>query len=73
MEEIIIKVLAETMGIGIEEIDETTVLDEITGFDSLQFVIVISELAETYHIDIPLDVAIDAKTVGELIESARMQ
>lgn len=73
MRDIIIKVLAETMGIEIKEINETTVLNEITGFDSLQFVMVISELAETYHIDIPVDIAITAKTVGELIESARMQ
>ncbi len=71
MRDKIIEVLIQIMGLEENSIDESTVIREIPGFDSLQYVMMISELQETYHIEIPLDKAIEISTIGELIECAR--
>ncbi|MCD7806110.1 MAG: acyl carrier protein [Lachnospiraceae bacterium] len=70
MRETIIKVLAASMDISESDLDESTVLALLPEFDSLQFIMVISELEENYQIDIPLDRALEVKTVGDLIECA---
>lgn len=67
IKETIITTLAQTMGADASVIHEDTLLQEIPGFDSLQFVMLISELEEKYRIVIPLDKALEAKTVADLI------
>lgn len=71
MREKILKVLAETMELELNIFSDDTVIKDIDGFDSLRFVMVISELQENYSIDIPLDRAIEAETIGELIACAK--
>lgn len=71
MREKIFEVLANVMGQDVSTFSDETVIRDIEGFDSLHFVMMISELQETYNIDIPLDRAIEVETVGELIESAK--
>ncbi len=73
IKETIISILAQTMGADVSTLSEDTLLQEIPEFDSLQFVMLISELEEKYGIEIPLDKALDAKTVGDLITSACKQ
>ena len=70
IKETIISILAQTMGADASAIHENTLLQEIPEFDSLQFVMLISELDEKYGIEIPLDKALDAKTVGDIIAAA---
>lgn len=71
MREQIIEVLARVMEQDTVAFTDDTVIKEIEGFDSLQFVMMISELQESYNIDIPLDKAIEVETVGELISCAK--
>ncbi|MCD8327134.1 MAG: acyl carrier protein [Lachnospiraceae bacterium] len=70
MKETILKVLAASMNMAPEDLNESTVLAELPDFDSLQFIMVISELEENYQIEIPLDQALEVKTVGDLIACA---
>ncbi|MCD8131222.1 MAG: acyl carrier protein [Lachnospiraceae bacterium] len=70
MRETILKVLAASMDMDTEDLSESTVLAGLPDFDSLQFIMVISELEENYHIEIPLDKALEVKTVGDLIACA---
>ena len=71
MREQIIEVLARVMEQDASVFTDDTVIKEIEGFDSLQFVMMISELQESYNIEIPLDKAIEVETVGELIACAK--
>ncbi|MCD7819286.1 MAG: acyl carrier protein [Lachnospiraceae bacterium] len=71
--ETMISILAETMGVDVSTLHEDTVLQEIPDFDSLQFIMLISELDEKYQIEIPLDKALEVKTVGDLINSAALR
>ncbi|MCD7862160.1 MAG: acyl carrier protein [Lachnospiraceae bacterium] len=71
--ETIIRILAETMGVDAATLHENTVLQELPDFDSLQFIMLISELDEKYQIEIPLDKALEVKTVGDLINSAALR
>ena len=71
MREQIIEVLAHVMGQDPSDFTDETVIKEIEGFDSLQFVMMISELQESYKIEIPLDKALEVKTVGDLIDCAK--
>ncbi len=71
MKETIIKVLAKVMQCEENEFMDDTIIKDIEGFDSLQFVMMISELQEKHNIEIPLDKALEVKTVGELIASAK--
>ena len=71
MRETIIEVLAQIMGQDPGAFTDETVIKEIEGFDSLQFVMMISELQESHHIEIPLDKAIEVETIGELIACAK--
>lgn len=71
MKEQIIEVLARVMEQDPSDFSDETVIKDIEGFDSLQFVMMISELQESYNIEIPLDRAIEVETVGELIACAK--
>lgn len=71
MEKKIIEVMAQVMEQDPSAFTDETVIKEIEGFDSLQFVMMISELQESYNIEIPLDRAIEVETVGELIACAK--
>ncbi len=73
IKETIMALLAQSMGADVALIREDTVLQEIPEFDSLQFVMLISELDEKYGIEIPLDKALEAETVGDLIAGAYKQ
>lgn len=70
MKETINKVLADVLGVDAGLLREGTVIREIPGFDSLHFVMMISELQESYGIEIPLDKALEVETVGELAACA---
>lgn len=71
MKDIIIEVLARVMEQDASNFTNDTVIKEIPGFDSLQFVMMISELQESYKIEIPLDKALEVETVGQLIDCAQ--
>ena len=71
MREKIIEVLAEITEQDEGTFSDETIIKDIPGFDSLQFVMMISELQESYNIEIPLDKALEVETVGELIASAQ--
>ena len=71
MRETIIEVLARVMEQDADVFKDDTVIRDIEGFDSLQFVMMISELQDSYKIEIPLDKAIEVETVGELIACAK--
>lgn len=71
MRETIIEVLARVMGQEPNMFTDDMIIRDIEGFDSLQFVMMISELQDSYKIEIPLDKAIEVETVGELIACAR--
>lgn len=71
MKDVIIKLIAAAVGKMSEVFDEDTVIKDIEGFDSLQFVMLISELQEDYNIEIPLDKALEAETIGDLILCAK--
>lgn len=71
MREKIIDVLAQVMQQDPGIFTDETVIKDIEGFDSLQFVMMISELQESYNIEIPLDRAIEVETIGELVACAR--
>ena len=71
MREKIIEVLAEITEQDGCTFNDETIIKDIPGFDSLQFVMMISELQESYNIEIPLDKALEVETVGELIASAQ--
>ena len=71
MKETIISVLARVMDQNEDDFSDDTIIKEIPDFDSLQYVMMISELQESYGIEIPLDKAIEVETVGELIACAQ--
>jgi acyl carrier protein len=71
MRDKIIEVLANILEQDKSFFSDDVVIREIPGFDSLQFVMMISELQESYGIEIPLDRALEIRTIGELIDSAR--
>lgn len=72
MREKIIEVLADITEQDVSTFSDETIIKDIPEFDSLQFVMMISELQESYNIEIPLDKALEVETVGELIASAQM-
>ena len=71
MKERIIEVLARVMEQDDSVFSDDTVIKDISGFDSLKFVMMISELQESYNIEIPLDRALEVETVGQLIACAQ--
>lgn len=70
MKDVILKLISDAVGKTPEDFDMDTVIKDIDGFDSLQFVMLISELQEDYNIEIPLDKALEAETIGDLISCA---
>lgn len=72
MREKIMEVLASITEQDESTFNDETIIKDIPGFDSLQFVMMISELQESYNIEIPLDKALEVETVGELIASAQL-
>ncbi|MDO5444264.1 MAG: acyl carrier protein [Eubacteriales bacterium] len=69
----IIEALSAVMGQDVDFFKDETNIKEIPGFDSLQFVMLISELEESYNIEIPLDRALEVETIGELIACAQQK
>lgn len=70
MKETILKVLAAFMNSDVQSFADDTKIKDIPGFESLQFVMLLSELQEVHGINIPLEKAIAVETVGELVECA---
>lgn len=70
MKDTIIRLLADVMEQDMNNFNDDTVISEISEFDSLKFVMMISELQEKYGINIPLDKALEVATIGELVECA---
>ena len=73
MRDKIIEVLARVTGQDASTFTDETLIRDIAGFDSLQFVMMISELKESFGIEIPLDKAIEVETVGQLIAFAHKE
>lgn len=73
MKEKIIEVLAKVLEQNSEVIREDAVIRDLPGFDSLHYVMMISELDESYNIEIPLEKALEVETVGELIACAKIK
>ena len=73
MKEKIIEILARVTGQDPAVLKDDTIIREIKGFDSLQFVMMISELEESHDIEIPLDMALEVETVGDLVTSAKQK
>lgn len=71
MKEVILATLSKIAGVSVDSLGDDVLIRDIAGFDSLQFVMLISELQETHKIDVPLDKALEVQTVGELISCAQ--
>ena len=66
----IISALAKATNQDPAKFSGDTVIKDIPGFDSLQYVMMISDLQESQNIEIPLDKAIEAETIGQLADCA---
>lgn len=66
----ILELLAKITGQEKSTLSDGIAIKDIPGFDSLQFVMMISELKESHNIEIPLDKALEVKTIGNLIHCA---
>lgn len=71
MREILINLVASLTKQDASSFSDDTVIREIPGFDSLQFVLMLSELQEKYSIEIPLEKIMEINTLGDLITAAR--
>ena len=70
MREKIIEVIEKTLNIPKGTINEESKIEEVEGWDSLAHVLIIGELESELGISIPLDEAIEIKTVAEIFEKA---
>lgn len=66
----IIEVIEKTLNIPKGTINEESKIEEVEGWDSLAHVLIIGELESELGVSIPLDEAIEIKTVAELLEKA---
>ncbi len=70
MREKIIEVIEKTLNIPKGTINEESKIEEVEGWDSLAHVLIIGELESELGVSIPLDEAIEIKTVAEIFEKA---
>jgi acyl carrier protein len=65
--EIFMSAMAETLGLNIDEVNETTVLDD-NNWDSLAHMAAISAIDERFGVTISAKELTGARTVGELMQ-----
>ena len=68
VEERVIDIVCENLGVNKEQVNRTTSFQEDMGADSLDIVELVMELEEEFEITIPDDQAEKIKTVGEAID-----
>jgi acyl carrier protein len=68
VEERVIEIVCENLGVNKEQVTRTTSFTEDMGADSLDIVELVMELEEEFEITIPDDQAEKIKTVGEAID-----
>ena len=68
VEERVIDIICENLGVNKEQVSRSTSFIEDIGADSLDIVELIMELEEEFEITIPDDQAEKIKTVGEAID-----
>lgn len=67
MKDVILNLLSEMLGTDCSSLPGDMKLEDIPGFDSLQFVVLISELQERHGISLPIDKALEMHTLSELV------
>lgn len=70
MRDRIIEVIERTLNLSKGTIDVDSRIEDVEGWDSLAHVLIIGELESELGVSIPLDEAIEIKTVAELLEKA---
>ena len=70
MREKILRLIEGVLNLPEGTVTEESVIDEVEGWDSLAHVLIIGELEEKLGISIPLEEAIELKSVRELLEKA---
>ncbi len=70
MREKIIELIERNLNLESGTITEDTRIEDVEGWDSLAHVLIIGDLDADLGISIPLDQAIEIKTVAELFEKA---
>ena len=70
MKEKILRLIEGVLNLPEGTVTEESVIDEVEGWDSLAHVLIIGELEEKLGISIPLEEAIELKSVRELLEKA---
>jgi len=63
-----VKVMARIFKAGPEQFSDTTKASDISGWDSLSHLILISGLEKQFDVELPLDAAHQAQNVGELVD-----
>ena len=64
----VIELIENILELPPESINESTIIEEVDGWDSLAYVLIIGDMEDKLGLTIPLDEAIDIKTVAELFE-----
>lgn len=67
MKEKILKVITEALGVEAGVITESTIISEVNEWDSLMQLIILSELQEKVGVEIPIEVALEIKSVADII------
>lgn len=67
MKEKILKVITEALGVEAGVITESTIISEVSEWDSLMQLIILSELQEKVGVEIPIEVALEIKSVADII------
>jgi acyl carrier protein len=70
MKEKIIEIITRTLGLNIGTITENTAISEVENWDSLMQLMILSELNDQLGIKIPIEDALEIKSVAEFIKFA---
>ena len=68
MKEKINQLIADTLDIDIERIQEETCMSDVPEWDSMMFVMILSELEEQLNISIPIEKAMEMNKVSDFYE-----
>ena len=68
MKEKINQLIADTLDIDIERIQEETCISDVPEWDSMMFVMILSELEEQLNISIPIEKAMEMNKVSDFYE-----
>ena len=68
VEERVIEIVCENLGVNKEQVTRSTSFTEDMGADSLDIVELVMELEEEFNVTIPDEAAEKSKTVGDLVD-----